>query len=186
MNFRHAISVLIVTTALAGCNRSINSIVPRSGDPQTLPSAPVDSVFSGGELPSANGQPISNEPTIVEAPTAPMTPQVQEGAQIASVAPNPSSEPVTREGVSGTWEVKSDNPQCRIILAFSKWSGGYRATSLRCQSTELSSIEAWDVKGVQIVLFDGGGNILARLYNSGDARYDGTTNSGNAISFTRS
>ena len=117
-----------------------------------------------------------------------MTPQVsQSGDQIASTetAPAPSGEPVSRESVSGAWIVSSDNPDCRMILAFTKWSGGYRAATRRCNTPELGAVTAWDVKGNQVVLVDGSGNAVATLYSAGAERYDGQTSSGKAIQFTR-
>ncbi|WP_205410814.1 protease inhibitor Inh/omp19 family protein [Salaquimonas pukyongi] len=107
--------------------------------------------------------------------------------QVASTdtAPAPSGEPVSRESVSGAWIVGSDNPDCRMILAFTKWSGGYRAATKRCSSPEVASVSVWDVQGQQVVLMDANGNTIARLYNSGGERFDGTTNSGQPITFTR-
>jgi hypothetical protein len=149
---------------------------------------PVDA----GQLPPAidQGQMANGvDPTLQDpnAPqTAPVSPALDSQTQVASTeAPASSGEPVTREAVSGAWIVQSDNPQCRMILAFTKWSGGYRAATKRCNSPELASISAWDVKGAQLVLMDAGGNPIARLYHSGGERYDGTTNSGQAVSFTR-
>jgi hypothetical protein len=121
--------------------------------------------------------------------TAPQAPS----NEIAGLAPDTdgapalegTGEPVTREAVSGSWNVNSDNPDCRMILAFTKWSGGYRAATRRCNSPELANVSAWDVKGQQVVLMDAGGNTVARLYQSASSRYDGTTNSGSPISFTR-
>ena len=87
--------------------------------------------------------------------------------------------------MAGTWTVATDNPDCRIILAFTKWSGGDRAATRRCQSDELGALSAWDVKGDQVVLVDANGASVANLYSSGPQRYDGSTAGGNRISLTR-
>lgn len=185
MNFKSSISIVILGLALAGCNRSLSDIAPQSTAPQTLPAAPTQPVETAGQLPPANS--ASNQPEIIEQPTAPVAPEAPKvETQVAEVTPAPSNEPVTREGVSGSWDVRSDNPDCRVILAFSKWAGGYRATSLRCKSAELSKVSAWDVRGKQVVLFDDSGNTLVRLYNSGGNRYDGTANSGTKVTLSRS
>lgn len=176
-------SGMMLTVALTGCTRSLGSISPRSSEPQRLPSAPVDPVQSAGQLPPPTPQQPTDDVS-AQPETAPTAPETQIAA-VEPPPPPPSSEPVTREGVSGTWNVKSDNPDCRMVLAFTKWSGGYRATSLRCNSPELSGVSAWDVNGSQVVLMDSSGNTLARLNNSGGARYDGTTAGGKPISFTR-
>lgn len=185
MNRSNLIAILIMGLAITGCNRSLSDIAPQSSEPQRLPAAPTEPVETANQLPP----PSSNEPVVVEpveAPTAPTAPTVDTQTQVADATPTPSSEPVTREGVSGAWDVKSDNPNCRMILAFTKWAGGYRATSLRCNSPELSKVSAWDVKGKQVVLMDANGNTLARLFNSGGSRYDGASNSGAKITLSRS
>ena len=179
MNLKSAVSLVVLGLAISGCNRSINSIAPTSS-PQRLPSAPVEQVQSD-QLPAPVDQQVASAPAAPEASAAPAVAE----PVVATTPPPASGEPVTREAVSGSWNVDSDNPECRMILAFTKWSGGYRAATKRCNSAELSSVSAWDVKGQQVVLMDGGGNTIARLYNSGGSRYDGTTNSGAPISFTR-
>ncbi|MGB7285464.1 MAG: protease inhibitor Inh/omp19 family protein [Salaquimonas sp.] len=176
MRLKSAVSIIVLGLAITGCNRSINSIAP-AGSPQRLPSAPVESV-DAGQLPPPVDPNVTTE--------APEAPQVETASlSTDNTPPAPSGEPITREAVSGSWNVDSDNPECRMILAFTKWSGGYRAATRRCNSTELSNVSAWDVKGQQVVLMDAGGNTVARLYQSAGSRYDGTTNSGAAISFTR-
>ncbi len=173
--------VLVLGAAVSGCNRSINSIAPASSAPQRLPAAPVESV-QADQLPPPVDQPVT------EGQQAPVIPQLADGqTQVASTdtAPAPSGEPVSRESVSGAWIVGSDNPDCRMILAFTKWSGGYRAATKRCSSPEVASVSVWDVQGQQVVLMDANGNTIARLYNSGGERFDGTTNSGQPITFTR-
>jgi len=191
MRLKSAVTIIIAGIAIAGCNRSLNSIAPTSQNPQQLPSAPVQPVDAGVLPPAidqsqtANGvDPMMQDPNAPQ--TAPVSPALEPEPQVAAVEqPVNSGEPVTREAVSGAWIVQSDNPQCRMILAFTKWAGGYRAATKRCNSAELASVSAWDVKGAQLVLMDGAGNTIARLYHSGGERYDGTTNSGQAVSFTR-
>jgi len=184
MGLKTCVTLIALGLAVAGCqSRSLNSIAP-TGQPQRLPSAPVEPVQTA-ELPQP-ADPAAIETSPREASAAPTAPAIaDESPQTTEPAPAPSGEPVTREGVSGAWIVASDNPDCRMILAFTKWSGGYRAATKRCNSTELSSVSAWDVKGQQVVLMDSSGNTLARLYQSANERYDGTTNSGQPISFTR-
>lgn len=131
--------------------------------------------------PNAPQQPLDG--TLVP-PTDPSLAGTSPDATVTAGA-NPALEPPTREALAGSWNVPSDNAECRIILAFTKWSGGYRAATRRCTSPEIGTITAWDVKGQQVVLVDANGNTVARLYASAEERYDGTTNSGQRISFTR-
>jgi len=106
--------------------------------------------------------------------------------QVASADQAPDTgKAITREGMAGSWTVGSDNSQCILILAFTKWDGGYRATTRRCNSEEIKTIGAWDVKGSRVVLFNRSGDQVASLYSSADSRYDGNTTSGQHISFSR-
>lgn len=183
MGLKHVVSLIVLGLAISGCNRSINSIAPSSSQPQRLPAAPVEDV-SSGQLPPPQTQ--DQTAMVQPAPEAPSVVDSGANTQVATAEhPAPSGKPVTREGVSGAWIVASDSADCRMILAFTKWSGGYRAATKRCISPELTSVSAWDVKGQQVVLMDSGGNTIARLYHSGGERYDGTTNGGSPISFTR-
>lgn len=179
MRLKYAVSLVVLGLAITGCNRSINSISPAGSQPQRLPSAPVEDV-SSDQLP-----PPVDATTVAEAPQTPDVEVASVDPSAVTPAPEPTGQPVTREAVSGSWNVDSDNPDCRMILAFTKWSGGYRAATRRCNSTELTNVSAWDVKGQQVVLMDSGGNTVARLYQSSGSRYDGTTNGGSPISFTR-
>ena len=184
MNSKSIALLLFAGLVVTGCNRSVNSVLAPSQQPQQLPAAPVTSVEQGQLPPPAgDGQEVAGlEPQPVPGDPAALDPNA---TQPAPAPVQPSGEPVTREGVSGTWTVSSDNPECRMILAFTKWGGGYRAATKRCDSPELQNVSAWDVKGQQVVLMDGSGNAIARLYNSGGERYDGTTNSGQPIAFIR-
>lgn len=192
--------------AVSGCTRSINDIAPAAQQPRLLPAAPVDPVQGVNTLPPPvgaqnqvlnNGQftrvnqqglPIapSGVPTAPTAPTAPSTNVAAAPTANSATLTAETAAPITRESVSGTWQVASDSSSCRMILAFTKWQGGYRAATRKCSSPEIGSISAWDIKGKQVILMDANGNAVGKLYKSANQRYDGTTNSGAAIVFTRS
>lgn len=140
-----------------------------------------------GQLSSVNPQGLPTAPSA--APTAPTAPYANVAtAPSANGATTPAATmtPITREAVSGTWQVVSDSSSCRMILAFTKWQGGYRAATRKCSSPEIGSVSAWDIKGKQVILMDANGNAIGKLYKSASERYDGTTNSGASIVFTRS
>jgi hypothetical protein len=85
----------------------------------------------------------------------------------------------------GAWTVSTDGSSCQIFLALTKWSGGYRAASRGCSAPAISDVQAWDVKNKQVVLVNSAGATAATLYRSSEQRYDGSTNGGGAISFSR-
>ncbi|MBL1405806.1 MAG: AprI/Inh family metalloprotease inhibitor [Rhizobiales bacterium] len=198
--------------ALSGCTRSINDIAPRATQPRLLPAAPVYPVqgvntlpppvgaqnsalnnglnnnqIADGQFRRVNAQGLPTAPG--SAPSAPTVPSTNVAtaptANSASISADTAA-PITRESVSGTWQVVSDSSSCRMILAFTKWQGGYRAATRKCSSPELGSISAWDIKGKQVILMDANGNSVGKLYKSASERYDGTTKSGAPIVFTRS
>lgn len=180
--------------AVAGCNRSSNALnVNTQAPPQPLPSVPSGTVASSQLEPISQAEPIQpvessalDAPQAPEAPALETTPEVVAPVETAALEPTPASnEPLTHEPLAGSWNVASDSSQCRAILAFTKWSGGYRATTLRCNSPELSTVTAWDIKGSKVVLVDGNGAQVASLGSVGTERYSGVTASGQPITFSR-
>lgn len=192
MSTKTSIAVLMMAIALAGCNRSSNALnINTQAPPQPLPSVPSGNVQSA-QLEPALPAPIPQAPApVLSAPTAPQVPDIPKVEEIAPVetaalTPQaPSNKPLTHEPLAGSWNVASDSAQCRAILAFTKWSGGFRATTLRCNSPELSTVTAWDVKGSRVILFDNSGGQVASLASVGPERYAGATASGKPITFSR-
>ncbi len=203
--YKIAISALLLAAvSFAGCNSSSNALsIDTRTPPQPLPSSPSGQVVTStldpisGEL-RQSGAYDPNNPQTYQNQQQPLqdgqAPTVGGGTTNVGIAPDGSTQtaslqnsaqPLTHEPLAGSWNVASDNPDCRIILAFTKWSGGYRAATRRCLSPEIGSITAWDVKGSQVILVDGQGNTVARLYSSGNDRYDGQTTGGKPISFSR-
>lgn len=179
------IGLLSAGTLLSGCNQSLNSISPNS-PPSSLPSAPAQPVASG-QLPpiNTNQQQLPNQ-QVASAPTTPENqPLTPVETSTTGSTPTSSSVKITREGMAGSWQVPTDGADCRIILAFTKWSGGYRAATRRCSSPEIQTINAWDVKDQSVVLVDQSGNEVARLFGTSGGRYDGRTKGGKPVSFTR-
>ncbi len=188
-----AVTVLAVSSLLAGCNQSLNSIAP-TAPPSALPSAPAEPVASG-QLPPINSaqadstgrnQAARQEAANQQIASAPVTPEINNQAPVNEITPaTTGTTKVSREGMAGSWQVPTDGADCRIILAFTKWSGGYRAATRRCSSPEIQAINEWDVKDRSVVLVDQSGNEIARLFGSNGGNYQGRTKSGQAISFTR-
>ena len=194
MSNKTSLAILLMAVAIAGCNRSSNALnVNTQTPPQPLPSVPSGTVASTHLDPISQTTPANptqsaalDAPTAPQAPTVETAPVVETPVETASLEPKPASnEPLTHEPLAGSWNVASDSSQCRAILAFTKWSGGYRATTLRCNSPELSTVTAWDIKGSKVVLVDSNGSQVASLGSVGAERYAGVTASGQPISFSR-
>lgn len=194
MSNKTSIAILLMALAVAGCNRSSNALnVNTQAPPQPLPSVPSGTVASTQLEPISQTTPAEtaattslDAPSAPQAPTVEATPEITTPVETAALEPTPASnEPLTHEPLAGSWNVASDSSQCRAILAFTKWSGGYRATTLRCNSPELSTVTAWDIKGSKVVLVDSNGSQVASLGAVGTERYAGVTASGQPISFSR-
>ena len=190
MGSKSVLLAVAITVALAGCSRSTNALsVNTQAPPQPLPSTP------SGSLQSAELQelPPANEPIQSEVPKAPEAPTIgnsdtsaTESIETASLEqPEITNKPITHDAMAGSWNVNTDNPGCRLIMSFTRWSGGYRAATLRCNSSELASVSAWDVKNNRVVLVDTNGNQVATMGSAGSERYSGSMVGGKPITLSR-
>jgi Protease inhibitor Inh len=182
---------VMIAVLVAGCNRSVSALETRS-PPQPLPSVPLDPIqttdlspaIATDADPTMEQRPI-DDPIASETQNRVATLESGEPVPLAAESVGGGSDSLSREALAGTWTVSSDNPECRIILAFTKWSGGYRAATRRCTSEELAAITAWDVRGDSVVLVDAKGQTVASLNETGPERYDGSTATGLPVSFSR-
>ncbi len=187
MKISVSICVLMAALAMAGCSRSSSALDLNRTPPQPLPSVPTGNVAST-DLEPVNPQQVeapTPENTEPEAPTIGAADNTVETAALTTDDTTASAEPLKHEPLTGAWNVSSDSSQCRAILSFTQWSGGYRATTLRCNSPELSTVTAWDVSGPQVILKDSEGNQVASLRAAGTERYAGRTANGTPVSFSR-
>ncbi len=181
-----AVTILFVSSIMvAGCTTSrFDSADAR---PAPLTPNPVG-VVEAKELQPAQPVEPGQQPVDPNAPGS-GDPAAEPDIQVATATPPPppkdGGQPVTREALIGAWQVNTGGSQCQIFLALTKWSGGYRAASRGCAAAALSDVQAWDVKGKQVVLVNSSGATAARLYRTKTTRYDGSTSSGGAISFSR-
>jgi len=184
-----ASGLLSMALALSACSQSsrFNQGATTPVQPaRPLAPAPLPQV-NEGSLGPATGSPTP-PPTgapIPETVEAPKTPPPSKPVDVASVDPSASSQPVTRQGMVGAWTVSTGGSNCQIFLALTKWSGGYRAASRGCTAAALKDVQAWDVKGKQVVLVTSSGGTAATLFRSSNERFDGSTTSGGSISFSR-
>lgn len=175
MRISLAVTVAAIALAAAGCQRT--SVGPMAtAQPNPAP-APLNPAPLGGVQGSQLPPPSASE--FPAAPEAPQGPSEQEFAAAAATAPD-----ITREALLGTWQTSVGSGSCQLALSLTQWSGGYRAASLRCPGPA-ANIASWNVSGNQVVLNDRDGNMVARLYQSGPERYDGTLSAGGSISLSR-
>jgi hypothetical protein len=162
----------LLALALAGCQSS------RMGSVDTQP-APLTPAPAG----TVEGKPL---PPPAGPDTFPKPPAGQDVASLppASATPPANAPDVTVANVAGVWNVNVGGQSCRVATPQTKFGSGYRAGPLRCPAP-VDGVKSWNVAGKQLTLFDESGGTLARLYSSGDGRFDGQTSSGQPISLSR-
>ncbi|MEM7301526.1 MAG: protease inhibitor Inh/omp19 family protein [Pseudomonadota bacterium] len=192
MNLRSSASIcvlLAVAVAASACTRTLpwqRSANRPAAAPAPLTAAPVDNVTSDPLQPAQPQTDPNIDPTDPNNPTTTDPNATQPTTTtVAAAEPEGGGKPVSRDALIGAWTVSAGGGACQIFLALTKWQGGYRAASRGCSAADISDVQAWDVKGKQVVLVDSNGNTAARLYKSNDSRYDGSTSGGGAISFSR-
>lgn len=137
---------------------------PAPGFPQTPPApAPGGVATAPGNLPAPRTAPIAPSP----APAAP------------AAAP-------TRTSVTGNWSLtEGAGNRCRVTLSSAPKLDLYGAGTNGCQARELQRVNAWELAGSEVILYEPGGAVVARLRQSGDGYSGVSTRSGAPISMSK-
>ena len=86
--------------------------------------------------------------------------------------------------MAGVWNATVSGQSCKVATPQTKFGAGYRAGPLRCPAP-VDGVKSWNVAGKQLSLYDESGSVLARLYSSGEGKFDGQTSTGLPISLSR-
>jgi hypothetical protein len=173
---RGVLVVALLALAAAGCQSSRFDTV--ESRPEPLPAAPTGTVSSNALPPPAT--PAVPPAATTDFPTAPQT----QTAAVAPAAPPPSAPDLTPGTVGGVWTVAVSGQSCKIATSQTKFGSGFRAGPLRCPAP-VDGVKSWNVAGKQLSLYDENGAVMARLYSSGPEKFDGQTETGVPISFSR-
>ena len=179
---RSTIAGLLVVGLVAGCTQASNLNQGGLKPATPLNPAPLTPVQSGNLEPTP--PPPTGENLAGSQTAAGETPTDDQSQQVAAVTGPKDNTPVTRQTMVGAWTVSTGGTNCQIFLALTKWSGGYRAAPRGC-SASISDVQAWDVKNNRVVLVSSSGSQAASLSRSAAERFDGSTSSGSAITFSR-
>lgn len=132
-----------------------------AGGVATAPGAPL-----GTQPPATQPQPGTQPPGTQPPGANPAAPRVA-GAAAASAAP-------TRTGVIGNWSLaETAGGRCRITLSSAPKLDLYGAGTSGCQSKELQRVNAWELNGSEVILYEPGGGVVARLRQSGAQNFSG-------------
>jgi hypothetical protein len=173
MQFKYAATAAVMGLALAGCQRTAYNASTISYSPPPLQAAPIGTVQSN-QLPDAGGSQFPAAPS-APAPGA----AAQQNTQLASNAMD-----VTKESMVGSWKVNSGGKTCDMFLTLTNLGSGSRGGTRGCVG-ELTAMGSWEVSGKQVLLKDRNGGSIGTLYKTADARFDGSTSSGQSISLSR-
>lgn len=172
----------MLALAVAGCQSDRFSggggSAMQTRQPEPITAAPSGSVQSS-QLPPPSG-PMSPS----DFPQVP-TEGGQDVASLENGGAAPANAPdVSAGSVAGVWNVSVSGQSCRVATPQTKYGQGYRAGPLHCP-TPLDGVKSWQVEGKQLAFYDEGGQVVAKLYSSGDSRFDGQTSSGQPVSLSR-
>ena len=177
MRIIHMAGGLMMVLALAGCQRTSMTSVNTQPTPTPLEAQPIGTVQSS-QLPDpmADTSQFPAKPTTDTAMTT--------GVGTGTDAMAATALDVTKESMVGNWRVASGPASCDMFLTLTNLGSGSRGGTRGCAG-ELTTMGSWEVAGKQVILKDRDGNAIARLYKTADARFDGSTNSGQPVSLSR-
>jgi Protease inhibitor Inh len=148
-----------------------NLVAPGAATAPPLPGAaqPV----AGGSL-----QPVAPNGQLATL-TPPRAPQVQTARPPAPAAPPSSSR------VVGSWKVAEQNgTNCKLNLSSAPFVDLSRASTSGC-SPSLARVNAWRLEGSEVVLYETGGSVAARLRGGGGSFNGAAVKTGAPISINR-
>lgn len=143
-------------------------------DPAPAPAAPAAS-GSPTYYPSGTGTP----PTAAPGATNPVTPP-----RVATAPSAPA--PTSRTAVVGNWSVsEAQGSSCRITLSSAPKLDLYGAGTSGCQTKELQRVNAWELSGSELLLYEPGGGVVARLRQGGSGYSGATARTGAPVSLSK-
>ncbi|MEM6666836.1 MAG: AprI/Inh family metalloprotease inhibitor [Pseudomonadota bacterium] len=179
-NLLKTAGVVGISVLLAGCMGSRFGATPLAPTPTT----PVASQTLPPPQPTTPSTPPAQSPAAVAAAEAAAAEQ-----QVAALSTPPpattSFGAPTVDGMSGGWTISDASGSCSLFISSTAWTGGYRAVTRGCPSSNLQNVNAWNVAGNGIALKDSSGAEIARLSRTGETQYNGAFAAGGPVSFSR-
>lgn len=191
----------VQTSDLSGGSVASSSLPPPTSNPSpSMPprsgglSAPGNFGSSGAPIdpppappvaapaPSAPGAPTYYPSGSAPAPGAnPATPP-----RVATAPSAPAAAPTSRTAVVGNWSVsEAQGSSCRITLSSAPKLDLYGAGTSGCQTKELQRVNAWELSGSELLLYEPGGGVVARLRQSGGGYSGATARTGAPVSIAK-
>jgi hypothetical protein len=170
-------AVSLAALFAAGCSSTRFSSMDTQ--PEPLQAAPSGTV-TASTLPPPTAPGATDPAQFPDAPTA----STDVAALPGGLDPATSAPDLTTASVAGVWNATVSGQSCKVATPQTKFGAGFRAGPLRCPAP-VDGVKSWNVAGKQLSLYDESGSVLARLYSSGPAKFDGQTSTGLPISLSR-
>ncbi len=159
--------------------------------PRFSPSAPIAAPSAGSvnppgiSSPGDLGAPLSGGVSAPAAGGLTPLPDIKSAAvtpsaavKVRTVAPTANDtapEKPTQSRLTGGWSVaQGSGSKCRLTLSNAPALDLYKAQTTGC-STGLTKVNAWELRGDEIYLYEQGGGVAARLKQTGNSSFNGST-----------
>lgn len=186
----------VQTSDLSGGSVASSSLPPPSSSPSPSMLPRSGGLSAPGNF-GSSGAPI-DPPPAPSVPSSPSSPTYYPaGSGPAGAAPsgaNPTpprvatapSAPASRTSVVGNWSVsEAQGSSCRITLSSAPKLDLYGAGTSGCQTKELQRVNAWELSGSELLLYEPGGGVVARLRQGGSGYAGATARTGAPVSLSK-
>lgn len=182
----------VQTSDLSGGGAS-TSALPAPGSSAATMSNPGAPRIGGLSAPGNFSSAPIDPPPVAPAPAAPAAGGYYPGnagepAAPPRVATAPSSTPAmsSRTAAVGNWSVsEAQGGSCRITLSSAPKLDLYGAGTNGCQTKELQRVNAWELSGSELLLYEPGGGVVARLRQSGGGYSGATAKTGAPVNLSK-
>jgi len=107
-----------------------------------------------------------------------------EDTQMAALETPGNALELSAASIAGVWQAAVDGMPCQIATPMTKFGQGYRAGPMRCP-VALSNVNAWNVQGQELILYNRDGEAQATLYSTNGTSFVGRSQDGAQIILTR-
>jgi hypothetical protein len=88
--------------------------------------------------------------------------------------------------VTGNWTAReAAGGSCRVALSSVPTLDLYKASTAGCQTRELQRVNAWELRGDEVYLYEPGGGVAARLKQAGRSFEGAAARTGAPITLTK-
>lgn len=138
---------------------------------------------------TVTSEPLAPPPGAAAAPGEPPPPSVAAAPSPAIEPPPPPAPPPVvatgRSSVVGSWNATDAAGSCKVSLSSTPSLDLYKASTAGCANKDLAKVSAWDFRDGEVYLYQPGGNVAARLRQSGGSLDGALSKSGAQLSLAR-